>query len=473
MEILSKLFNGRGYIDGITIINLEGEVLFTAKLNEKLSGKNNSYQMVGKNFLDIYENLTPDTSSIIKAMKIGMPVYVEGQSLKEREREAIKITSLAIPIRCGERIVGAIDLSVLESESGKNDEYVETIDLSQEYFSAELLEKLTVENDLTYTINDIIAVDEKMKKAKKSLLAAAGCELPVFINGEDGTGKEQFVQAVHNMGNRKDKPFIAQTCASIPESLLESILFGTSDQAFIGAVENKGLLELADGGTLFLDEIDSMPIYLQAKLFSALQSGSFRSLGSKEKKPMNVRLIAGLNKNPKEAVRRGTLKQELFYCLGGMSITIPPLRERKKDLVSYIKVFVKRYNRVFNKKIQYISKELLQKLEEYQWPGNAQELEHVIAYGMNTVSEGSNTLRFGDVEELFLELSATFERVRLQNQLPNTPLKQAVDEYEKNLIEQALRLTKGNVSKAARILEVPRQTLQRKVKQYQIYTTSN
>lgn len=464
MEILKKLFNGKGYIDGITIINLAGEILFTAKLNDKLSNPDEAYDLVGKNFLDVYENLTPKSSTTIKAMELGMPIYVENQELKTRGKETIKITSLSLPIKSGNRIVGAIDLSTQEAEKAQ-EENSAWIDLNAAAFPIDSSEKLAGGSMATFTMDDIIAVDEVMKKAKDYIKVVAACDLPVMIYGETGTGKEVFAQAIHNAGDRKNKPFIAQNCAAIPDTLLESILFGTSKGAFTGAVDNKGLFELADGGTLFLDELNSMPLHLQSKLLRVLQDGSFRSLGSRTMKSINVKIIAALNMEPQKAIREGRLRQDIYYRLSLMSITIPPLRKRKKDISFFVKHYVKKHNTTFNKKIQYISKDLIEKLEEYDWPGNVRELEHMVVYGMSVVDNNSNMLKFEDIEDKYSEITKLCDRDERQEESVCSSLKNAVEEYEKTIIENTLKITEGNISEAAQILDVPRQTLQRKVKQ--------
>lgn len=467
MELLEKLFHGKGYIDGITIINLEGEILFTAKLNSKLSSREENQELVGKNFFEVYENLDPKSSTTIKAMELGLPVYVENQLLKARGQEGIRITSLSLPIKSGNRIVGAIDLSMEESEEKAKGES-ERIDLNSADFPISGAQKLFSRSSATFTVTDIIAVDEKMKRAREYINIVAACDLPVMIYGETGTGKEVFAQAIHNTSARKNKPFIAQNCAALPDTLLESILFGTSKGAFTGATENKGLFELADGGTLFLDEINSMPIHLQSKLLRVLQDGHFRSLGSKEIKTADVKIIAALNTEPLKAIEEGQLRRDIYYRLSMMSITIPPLRERKKDIAHFVKFYVNKHNATFHKKVQYVSKDLIARLEEYDWPGNVRELEHIIVYGMSVVKENCNMLKFEDIEDKFYEMENRVKKNTEEGDTLCSSLRDAVDEYEKNIIARTLSVTKGNISEAAKILDIPRQTLQRKVKQYGI-----
>ncbi len=470
MEFLRQLFHGKGYIDGITIINLDGEILFSAKLNSKFSSRKEreAYQaLVGQNFFDVFENLNAKNSSMIRAMEVGLPVYVENQLLQTKGQEGIHISSLSIPIKSGRAVVGAIDLSMEEMTDGE--EEPESVELTSEQIPVGGAGKLKKHSGASFTMEDIIAVDEKMKNARDYIPVVAACDLPVMIYGETGTGKEVFAQSIHNASERRDKPFIAQNCAALPDTLLESILFGTSKGAFTGAMENKGLFELADGGTLFLDEINSMPLFLQSKLLRVLQDGSFRSLGGSETKRTNVKIIAATNVEPLEAIEKGQLRRDIYYRLSMMSIRIPPLRERKADIGHFVKFYVNKHNGTFHKQVQYVSKDLLKKLEEYDWPGNVRELEHVIVYGMSMVDETSSLLQYKDIKgKLLLEKQA--DRKKTPESLEEVPklcssLREAVAAYEEKLIWQALEAAHGNISEAARILDVPRQTLQRKASQ--------
>lgn len=475
--MLQELFHGKGYIDGITIINLEGEILFTAKFNDKLGRDSSPEEMVGENFFDIYENLEPGTSTTIKAMECGVPVYVEHQRLKTSGKGENCISSLSIPIKWGGRIVGAIDLSREEREEEHLD--VEPISLTVPYLSVDHTQKLTNRETAMFTLDDIIAEDPAMKRVKDYIPVVANCDLPVLICGETGTGKEVVAQAIHNASARSSKPFVAQNCAAMPETLLESILFGTSKGAFTGAVENKGLFELADGGTLFLDEINSMPIQLQSKLLRVLQDGCFRSLGSRYVKSVNVKVIAAINVDPQEAIRTGHLRQDIYYRLSMMSIQLPPLRERRRDIQAFIKLYINKHNATFRKKIRYVSRDLIEKMETYDWPGNLRELEHMIVYGMSRVNHDDSVLHLRDVREKFEERAGEkpLEGQREQTALPGAEhlpdgpysLRQAVQEYERRLICAALEEANGNIAKAARRLDIPRQTLSRRIQEYEIH----
>lgn len=464
MELIKNLFGEKGYIDGITIIDTNGEILFTVKFNSKLNQNAENYEVVGKNFYEVYENLSGNKSSMYKAMELEQPVYVKNQKLKPKDKKEIIISSLSIPIKNGGRIVGAIDLSSEEYPKDEKDDSDTEVDLNQ--LKKINLKNLEVnKNGAKYTLDDIITNNFEMKELKEFIKRTAASHLPIMIYGETGTGKELFAQAIHNVSDRKDKPFIAQNCAAIPENLLESIFFGTVKGAFTGAVDSPGLLETADGGTIFLDEINSMPLNLQSKLLRAIQENKVRRIGAKEVSDINVKIIAALNKDPMKAIEDKELRMDLYYRLSVLNITIPPLRERKDDIPCLVNFFVAKYNDLLEKNVRFISNEIYENFKEYHWPGNIREIEHIVAFGMSVIGEEEERLEFSDLERKWIELTGK----KLKNsELPELDLNTMVEEYEKKLIEQSLRVCDHNVTKAALLLKIPRQTLQRKIKQYSL-----
>ena len=462
VEMMDSDLIKKGYIDGITILDLSGEILFSAKFNRKLAHTDECRQLIGQKFLEVYPNLTPESSTLYRAMQLGHPIYEERQYLKRVGKDGIVISSLSFPIKNGERIVGAIDLSTQE-DSGDDGDGKERIQLSRESFRESRTDQLNRSSQAIFEVKDIIAIAPRMRQAREYIPVVASCDLPVMICGETGTGKDVFAQAIHNASPRRDGPFIAQNCAAIPETLLESVLFGTEKGAFTGAVKSKGLLELADRGTLFLDELNSMPLYLQSKLLRVLQDGTFRSLGSEEIKHVDVKVIAALNRDPMEEIRAGRLREDIYYRLSIMSISIPPLRERKEDIRAFVEAYVHKHNRTFGKHIRFVSQELIRNLQAYRWPGNVRELEQMIVYGMSVVSPEADTLTFSDIQKKFGDrMGMSDDRLEI---LP-CPLAEEMKNHEKKLITRALVQTEGNVSEAARVLGLPRQTLQHKIKQH-------
>ncbi len=473
MDFVNNLFNGLGYVEGITIINVEGEILFSAKFNNKLYSKVQNYEVIGEKFLDVYENLDETTSSLYTAMRTGVPVYADNQTLISHGLDPIKIVSLSIPIKSGRRIVGAIDISV----SVTDDEGVDPLEAADE--NMEILDEMLSEfnkvykldtgrDTARYRIEDIHTCDRTMLNLRKSLGKLAKTDLPVLICGETGTGKELVAQAIHNASSRADKPFIAQNCASIPANLLESLLFGTSKGAFTGALDNVGLLELADGGTLFLDEINSMPIEMQSKLLRVIQTGTFRRLGDKVEKKVNVRYLSSSNEELDALQNEGKLRKDLFYRLAVLTVNIPPLRERKKDIPLLANLFINRYSNMLGKNIHKVSVDLYDKLMKFPWYGNVRELENVIAFGVS----------MADMEEEVLSSRHVEERLKsfdIKNEEPEEKIEEAytlsdgsfadrMNNYEKIIISRALEKAGGNITKAAAALDIPRQTLSRKIR---------
>ena len=463
MGDIGKLFKDRGYIEGITIINVEGEILFSAKFNSKMSQTPVNYETVGKKFLDVYENLDENNSSTYRAMRDGVPVYVEEQELISAGKEPILISSLSVPIKSGGSIVGAIDLSVT-SDGQKDADSVEIRDeVLYAYNKVDTLRR--AEDKATYTLEDIQTCDPKMLELKDNVKKFAQSDLPVLIYGETGTGKELVAHSIHQCSKRAKKPFVAQNCASIPANLIESILFGTSKGAFTGAVDNMGLLELADGGTLFLDEINSMPLELQPKILRVIQDGTFRRVGGKEVRHVNVRIISSTNEKLENIISEGRFRADLYYRLAVLVLEIPGLNQRKKDIPLLTNYFIGKYCNLFGRRIRRVAPDVYEALAMCQWPGNVRELESVVASAVCMADEQAevleyrhfaNRLNFAQKETL-PEFFAEPETGDLTN---------LVSDYEKKLIRRALSDTDGNITKAAAVLNVPRQTLSRKVKDY-------
>lgn len=306
-----------------------------------------------------------------------------------------------------------------------------------------------------YTFDDIIGKSDIITSCKEKAVKASKTSSPVLVFGETGTGKELFVQAIHNNSSRNKSPFIAQNCAAIPSNLLEAILFGTVRGSFTGAEERKGLFELADGGTLYLDELNSMPMELQGKILRVLQEGTIRRVGSTTVKEVDVRVIASLNEWPELLLKEGKLRSDLYYRLNVVSIEVPSLRQRKEDIPSLIDCFIDKFNKSFKGLISGIDNDALERLILWNFEGNIRELEHIIEGVFNIKLEGLINLM--DLKELGFDKSTKYKS-----------LKDRLKEAEKTYILEALTITKYNVSKAAELLKVPRQTLQSKIKRLNI-----
>lgn len=308
-----------------------------------------------------------------------------------------------------------------------------------------------------YTFEDIVGDSWKIVECREKGKKVSRTSSPILIFGETGTGKELFVQAIHNSSNRSRKPFIAQNCAAIPANLLEAMLFGTVKGGFTGAEDKKGLYEQANGGTLYFDELNSMPLELQGKILRVLQEGIIRRVGGTEAKQIDVRTIASINESPELLLEKGSLRRDLYYRLNVVRIDIPPLRERKEDIPTLVDYFINKFNYKFNGSIIGVEEMALEKLILSEWEGNVRELEHIIEGAFNLNQDGYITLK--DLQDAGLN---KFARIK--------SLSEKLMEVEKKYILEALVITKYNVSRAAQILKIPRQTLQSKIKKLNIYS---
>jgi two-component system response regulator GlrR len=291
-----------------------------------------------------------------------------------------------------------------------------------------------------YDFENIVARSGKMQAVLESVARIAKTDSTVFIHGESGTGKELIARAIHLAGARKDKPFVAINCAAIPETLLESELFGHEKGAFTGAVRSsKGLFVQAHEGTMFLDEIGDMPLSIQAKFLRVLQERQFFPVGGESPVTVDVRVIVATNKVLEDEVRQGLFREDLFYRIHVIPIELPPLRERKEDIPVLAEHFLKKFSGQMGKKITGLAPLALQRLMLHNWPGNVRELENTMEYAVTMARQEIIT------EDLVLPVKAGAAEE------PIKPLKEARDDFEKNYIIQLLEMTRGNVSRAAEL----------------------
>lgn len=287
-----------------------------------------------------------------------------------------------------------------------------------------------------YDFANIVAKSEAMRNILDQVTRIAVTDSTVAIYGASGTGKELIAKALHIASLRKDFPFLAINCAAIPETLLESELFGYEKGAFTGADrKSKGLFTRADKGTLFLDEIGEMPFAIQAKLLRVLQERIFFPLGSDQPVSVDVRIIVATNKDLKEEVRAGTFREDLFYRIHVIPLELPHLKDRKEDIPPLVEHFIRKYGDRMGRKIKSVTPAAMQKLMLYDWPGNVRELENIIEYAIVMTNSDTLTddliLQTNPVQDTFLN----FQEARIR--------------FEKNYLLKLLKATGGNVSKAA------------------------
>jgi len=308
-----------------------------------------------------------------------------------------------------------------------------------------------------YTLADMISKNSRMQEVFALVRDVADLRSTVLIQGESGTGKELVARAIHSCGVRSGHPFVPVSCAALPETLLESELFGHEKGSFTGASERKkGRFELAQGGTLFLDEIGDIPLKVQVDLLRVLQERRFFRLGGTEEIEVDVRVIAATNRDLRQAVQQGTFRDELFYRLNVITITLPPLRERREDIPLLAHEFIERLAVEVGKEVDEISEGALKLLLDYRWPGNVRELENAIERAI--VTTRSHVLLAEDFTFLASESG--------QSVGWSAPTDLTLDEVEKEVILATLRRTGGNVKEAAAILNIDRSTLYDRLRRY-------
>jgi two-component system response regulator AtoC len=313
-----------------------------------------------------------------------------------------------------------------------------------------------------YSFRNIVARSEAMAHVFDLVSKVAEHKTTVLITGESGTGKELFARAIHTDGPRASGPLVSINCAGIPENLLESELFGYKKGAFTDAVKDKqGHFEEADGGTIFLDEIGEMPMSLQVKLLRVLQEEEITPLGDVGSKKIDVRVIAATSKTLDKEVEEGRFREDLFYRLNVMTIHLPALRERRGDIPLLVGYFIDIFNKKLKKNIEGLSSEAMPILMEYTWPGNVRELENVIERAILLA-----TGRWISPAELPDNMLQTQKLPPYLGSDEDLSIKKASKWMERNLIEKALKLTGGNRTQAAKILEVSRPMLISKIKEY-------
>jgi len=332
---------------GIHIVDANGNTVFYNTAMGRLE-RLDPANVIGKNLLEVFPSLNRETSTLLDVLNTGKTILDRVQTYFNFKGQEITAINTTCPLKKGKEIVGAMEIAK---------DITQLKELSEKMVFLQDSTKNKVSRDkechpfTRFTFDDIIGESQEIKKAIFMAGKAAQTSSQVLIYGETGTGKELFAQSIHNASVRRKRPFIAQNCAALPESLLEGILFGTVKGSFTGAIDRPGLFEQADGGTLLLDEINSMGVDLQAKLLRALQEGVVRRVGDTDIRRVDTRIIATANEDPVESIKNGIIRKDLFYRLGVVYIKIPPLRERREDIPVLTKYFINRLNDKLGKKV--------------------------------------------------------------------------------------------------------------------------
>src|SRR5438067_9618480 len=368
---------------------------------------------------------------------------------------------------------GSIDTAVDAMKSGAYDFLTKPVDPARlRSILANATRQRGTERELEVTrkrlrdsgmLGTLVGSSKKMQEIFALIQMVAPSSASVLITGESGTGKELVARTIHELSPRKDRPFVAINCAAIPETLMESEIFGHEKGAFTGALERRtGCFELAEGGTLLLDEIGEMPIGTQAKLLRVLEDRKLRRLGSKVETSVDVRVLAATNKIPDEAVSRGELRSDLYYRLNVFNIHMPPLREHKEDIPSLVQLLLAEMSGKHGRKVSAVSEAVLNQFTSYSWPGNVRELR-------NTIERAVIVCDSGAIETKHLPPGFGQAPLRTAANDPDAVrlgVGTTVEEAERMLILKTLEATSNNKTRAAEILGISLKTLHNKLKEY-------
>ncbi len=445
-ENAQEILNLYNYFNGAIIFDGDAVAVYYYNNRPDINDMTEE-DVVGRHISEIYPDLDLKKSSIMEALNKGVPTANMLQTLKTVKGQSIKSINTTVPIFEEGQVIGAAEVS--RYVTGKDD-----------MINIYVTPVVSSENRPMYVLDDIKSQWSGMENIKTIISKVSRTDSSVLIYGKTGTGKELVAEAIHTEGKRRNKRFVAQNCAAIPASLLESIIFGTVRGGFTGAEDRTGLMEVCNGGTLFLDEINSMDINLQAKLLKAIEEQMITRVGGIDPIPVDVKIIAASNEDPWEMIKCGRLREDLYYRLKVVQIDLPPLRERKGDIEFLTGYFIKKYNKIFEKNIQGLSNEVRLFFEEYPWPGNIRELQNTIEGCFNFAS--GPLLKMEDISWYKESCIMTGPEPELTG-----TLKETVKQYEKHLIEREIEACR-DLQQVADRLGISRQNLNNKIKEYSL-----
>lgn len=430
--------SGKKY-DSLSIINKEGIVEYTKRIKNDLDMISYDKDRMGKTIFEAFQNLNVNNSSVLKTIYSG--------KVTKNERQVL--------ISGNTKVVVEGDTYPIFDDHGNLQGVVDALRYLEYYNYNKANDS---EDD--GVLSAIVTKSQKLKRIKDRLPEIARNDSNVFLYGETGTGKEIFARAIHLLSNRKNHPMITQNCAAIPQNLMESTFFGTETGGFTGAENKLGLFELANHGTLFLDEINSMDVQMQAKLLTAMEKGVIRRVGGQRDIPFDTRIICASNEQPQVLMQSGRFREDFYYRISSVKISIPPLRERREDIIPLTEHYIKLYDRKMGKSITGLTEMTLETFMNWYWPGNVRELRNTIESAFNF--ETTDKITLGSISELLEEInnkgaeyhagliesgnkalsdgqSSDIERVKQMLAAGCVNIEELLEDYERKIILEALK----------------------------------
>lgn len=447
--------------DGVQIYDKNACAVYFNKASRGISHIPSGVNVEGRHLLDLY-NLDETVSTTMTALQTQAPVIDRVDSFRANDFSTAPIASAntSYPIFREGELLGAV---VFEQTAEIADKNIKKLEATRRALSS-FQNKPPKISFSGYTFDNVIGSCPKLRQAVELAQRVAPQDSPILLVGETGTGKEIFAQSIHRASRRRSGKFLAINCAAVPETLIESLLFGTKKGSFTGSEDKAGYLEEAAGGTLFLDELNSMSLAMQSKILRVLQEKTFRRVGGSQELKLDVRVISSCNEDPFKAISENTFRRDLFYRLSTVMIELPPLREHPEDLEELIRYHLEATAYQFVRAVTQIDPEVLTLLRSYRWPGNVRELFHVLDYAQNVTD--SQVMEVKHLPPYLLK-----HRTELVASIPaidfsRDTLQSLMDNYERQIITQALDHCGCNISQTAQALGILRQSLQYRIRKY-------
>ncbi len=452
---------------GVQIYDKNTHAVYFNQASREISHIPSGVNITGRHLLDMYD-LEETVSTTMTALRTQSPVIDRVDQFSVDNGTFIASANTSYPIFQNGQLSGAVTFEHTEETIQKYYQSIQDTRQALKHFSG----NAAPVRFSGYTFENVIGGSEKLRSAAELAQRVAPQNSPVMLVGETGTGKEIFAQSIHRSSPRAGKKFVAINCAAILETLIESLLFGTAKGSFTGSEDKAGYFEEANGGTLFLDELNSMSLVMQSKLLRVLQERTFRRVGGKKDLELDVRIISSCNEDPFQTVEENKFRRDLFYRLSSVIIELPPLREHLEDLEQLTRYHLEQTAFQYVHRITRIQPQVYQLLRAYRWPGNVRELFHVLDYAQNVADSDVMT-----VEHLPAYLRKNQAPAPRQSAPPtpsghidfsHTSLQALMDDYEKEVITQALDHCGYNISQTAQALGILRQSLQYRIRKYGI-----
>lgn len=455
-KYIEQILNIYNHVDTIILTDDKGYITYFITYRPDVN-PHRPKNMVGKHMLEAFKTLTEETSSVMRVIKTGEPILNEIQEFPY-DSYVVRSINTTMPIKENGKLVGVANMIRYLDGPFKRNEIV--IDMKEKK-----------DFGIRYHIDDIEGCSESISYLKQKIRMVSETDSAVLIYGETGVGKELVAQSIHGLSSRRNNRFVSQNCAAIPESLLESIIFGTVKGAYTGAENRPGLFEISKGGTLFLDEINSMEITLQAKILRAIEDNEVTRIGSNTPIKTDVRIISALNENPMDCIKNKKLRRDLFYRLSTVEIDIDPLRKRKEDISYMTDYYINYFNKRMNRAIIGIDEDVEKIFSRYEWPGNVRELRNVLEGAFNIATSRKIKKKYLPnylLQEFDVEgIEMADEHIIRWSNGEDFNLDEAIKEYERNIIISALHNSR-NLSEAAKKLGISRQNLNYKLNKHSL-----